>query len=204
MKSEGVHPNQITFLALLSACAHSGLVEKGRQCFSEMQSKITLQVHHYACMVDMLAKAGLFEEAEEVIRSMPMKADVYVWGALLGGCQMQGNLELGEEVAKRLISLEPWNHVFYVGLCEVYRKAGKFDEVKRVRGLMKQNGIRKEVAGCSMIEVEGVVYEFSAGGSPDVMIDVVAEILNSLNNDINDQSLLYPIVVPLATLTPST
>ncbi|CAN1842584.1 Pentatricopeptide repeat-containing protein At5g66520 [Linum perenne] len=186
MKSEGIQPNQVTFIGLLSACAHSGMVEKGRECFRTMRSKFMIEprVHHYACMVDILSRAGLVDEANELIRGMPMAPDVYVWGALLGGCQMQGNLELGEEVAKRLISLEPRNHAFYMTLRDIYRRAGKFDDVKRVRALMKENGVRKEVPGCSMIEVEGVVYEFSAGGSPDVMIEVLDEILDNLNHEL--------------------
>ncbi|XP_044505717.1 pentatricopeptide repeat-containing protein At5g66520-like [Mangifera indica] len=130
MESECIKPNHVTFVGLLSACAHSGFVEKGRWCFDMMRCVYLMepQVHHYACMVDILSRAGLFDEAEGLIGSMPMEPDVFVWGALLGGCQMHGNVELGEKIALYLIDLEPLNHVFYMNLCDIYAKAGKYDD----------------------------------------------------------------------------
>lgn len=184
METLGVKPNHVTFVGLLSACAHSGLVEKGRWCFDMMRRAYSIepQVYHYACMVDALARAGLFGEAEDLIRGMPMEPDVFVWGALLGGCQMHGNVELGERVAQYLIDLEPLNYAFYVNFCDVYAKANRFDDVKRIRALMKDKGLKKEVPGCSMIEVDGVVHEFSVRGSPDVLMEEVVCILNGFSN----------------------
>lgn len=184
METLGVRPNHVTFVGLLLACAHSGLVEKGRLCFDLMRCVYLIepQVHHYACMVDLLSRAGLFEEAEGLIRCMPMQPDVFVWGALLGGCQMHGNVELGKKVAQYLIDLDPSNHAFYVILCDLYAKASKFDDLKRVRALMKERGIKKAVPGCSMIEICGVVYEFSVTGSPEVVMGEVEWVLNGLNN----------------------
>lgn len=184
METLGVKPNHVTFVGLLSACAHSGLVEKGRWCFDMMRRAYSIepQVYHYACMVDALARAGLFGEAEDLIRGMPMEPDVFVWGALLGGCQMHGNVELGERVAQYLIDLEPLNYAFYVNFCDVYAKANRFDDVKRIRALMKDKGVKKEVPGCSMIEVDGVVHEFSVRGSPDVLMEEVVCILNGFSN----------------------
>lgn len=182
MEMNGMKPNHVTFVGLLSACSHAGYVDKGRWCFDMMKHvhSIEPQVYHYACMVDILSRAGLFEEAERVIAGMPMKPDVFVWGALLGGCQMHGKVELGERVAKYLISLEPLNHAFYVNLCDIYAKSGRFEDVKRIRTLMKERGIKKEVAGCSMIEIDGVVHEFSARGSPDVGMGRILQVLNVL------------------------
>ncbi|XP_059452481.1 pentatricopeptide repeat-containing protein At5g66520-like [Corylus avellana] len=184
METLGVKPNHVTFVGLLSACAHSGLVEKGRWCFDMMRRVYSIepQVYHYACMVDILGRAGHFEEAEGLIRSMRMEPDVFVWGALLGGCQMHGNMELGEKVAQHLIDLEPLNYSFYVNLCDVYAKANRFDKVKRIRALMKEKGIKKEVPGCSMIEVEGVVYEFSVRGSPEVVMEEIVWTLVGFSN----------------------
>lgn len=183
MEAEGVRPNHVTFVGLLSACAHSGLVEKGRWCFVMMRHVYLMEPHvyHYACVVDILSRAGLFSEAERLIRSMPMEPDVFVWGALLGGCQMHGNVELGEKVAQYLIDLDPLNHAFYVNLCDMYAKAGRFDDVKKTRNLMKERGIRKEVPGCSSVEVDGVVHEFSMKGSPKVVKEELVLILNGLN-----------------------
>ncbi|PON59993.1 Tetratricopeptide-like helical domain containing protein [Trema orientale] len=186
MEMSGVKPNHVTFVGLLSACSHGGLVEKGRWCFDVMKDVYSIepQVHHYACLVDILSRAGLFDEAERVIGDMPVKPDVFVWGALLGGCQMHGKVELGERVAKYLIDLEPLNHAFYVNLCDIYAKSGRFEDVKNIRTLMKERGIKKEVAGCSMIEIDGVVHEFSVRGSPDVVTERVLQVLNVLTGDL--------------------
>ncbi|XVF12390.1 hypothetical protein REPUB_Repub08aG0113700 [Reevesia pubescens] len=190
MIAVGMKPNHVTFVGLLSACAHSGLVEKGRWCFDIMWRVYSIepQLHHYACMVDILSRAGLFEEVEELVRRMPMEPDVFVWGALLGGCQIHGNTELGERVAQYLIDMEPMNHAFYINLCDIYAKAGRFDGVKRTRALMKERGIRKEVAGCSMIEVDGVVLEFSIKGWPELEMDeekVVQEVIEASQAEVN-------------------
>ncbi|CAM8987761.1 unnamed protein product [Rhodiola kirilowii] len=182
MISSGVRPNQVTFVGLLSACAHSGLVDKGRWYFDAMSRIYSLepQVHHYACMVDMLSRSGMFDEAEMLIKGMPMQPDVYVLGALLGGCQMHGNVKLGAKVARSLIDLEPLNHAFYINLIDIYAKAGRFEDVKRSRNLMNERGIKKDIAGCSMIEVDGTVHEFSINGSPDVEMKMVIHVLNVL------------------------
>ncbi|RZC02213.1 Pentatricopeptide repeat-containing protein, mitochondrial [Glycine soja] len=116
---------------------------------------------------------------------MPMKPDVYVWGALLGGCRMHGNVELGEKVAHHLIDLEPHNHAFYVNWCDIYAKAGMFDAAKRIRNLMKEKRIEKKIPGCSMIEIDGEVQEFSAGGSSELPMKELVLVLNGLSNEMN-------------------
>ncbi|XP_073314626.1 pentatricopeptide repeat-containing protein At5g66520-like [Primulina huaijiensis] len=185
MVAIGVRPNAVTFVALLTACAHSGLVDKGRLCFDVMREDYCIEpeVQHYACMVGILGRAGLFSEAEEIIRSMPKKPDVFVWGALLGGCQLHGNMKLGEVVSRHLIELEPENHAFYENLCDVYSRAGRFDDLKRIRSLMKEQEVRKTVPGCSMIEVDGIVYEFSVKGSPGIQMEVLNSLLMVLSNE---------------------
>lgn len=182
MEAVGVRPNAVTFVGLLSACAHSGLVGKGRQCFDTMKRDyhIEPQVQHYACMIDTLGRAGLFTEAEELINSMPMRPDVFVWGALLGACQLHGNVRLGERVAKYLIELEPHNHAFYITLGDLYAKSGRFDDRKKIRSLIIGQNVRKTVPGSSMIEVDGVVYEFSVKGSPDMPIAALESVLSLL------------------------
>ncbi|XP_057437470.1 pentatricopeptide repeat-containing protein At5g66520-like [Lotus japonicus] len=185
MERAGVKPNHVTFVGLLSACAHSGLVEQGRWCFDVMKRVYLIepQVYHYACMVDLLSRARLFDESVILIRSMPMEPDVYVWGALLGGCQMHGNVELGEKVALHLIDLEPHNHAFYMNLCDIYGKAGRFDAAKRIRNLLKERRVQKKIPGCSMIEINGVVQEFSAGGSSELPMKDLVLILDRLCNE---------------------
>lgn len=192
MEMSGVKPNHVTFVGLLTACSHAGLIDKGHWFFDVMKRvhSIEPQVYHYACMVDILSRAGLFEEAEQVIRGMPMKPDVFVWGALLAGCQMHGKAELGEKVAKYLINLEPLNHAFYVNLRDIYAKSGRFEDLRSITTLMKERGIKKEVVGCSMIEIDGVVHEFSVRGSPYVGMERIEQVLNVLNKEMNRKGLI--------------
>ncbi|KAK6941470.1 E motif [Dillenia turbinata] len=98
---------------------------------------------HYGCMVDLLGRAGLFEEAREMIEKMPMKANSVVWGCLMGACEMYGDVEMGEWVAMRLLELEPWNDGAYVVLSNIYADKGMWDDVKRVREIMKQRKLAK-------------------------------------------------------------
>ncbi|KAJ0713971.1 putative tetratricopeptide-like helical domain superfamily [Helianthus annuus] len=193
----GVRPNSVTFGALLTACAHLGLVDRGRWYFNMMTTNVyTIEptVQHYACMVDILGRAGLFDEAERLITNMPMDPDVFVWGALLGACQMHGNVELGEKVAKHLIRLEPLNHAFYVALCDIQAKAGKFDDLGNTRVLMNERGIKKDTPGNSLIEVDGNFYEFSIKGSADIMMEKIKSLLNQLSKEIKVDQDTLPII----------
>lgn len=185
MVSVGVNPNSVTFVGLLSACAHTGLVERARWLFNMMMSVYLIkpQVQHYACLVDVLGRAGLFNEAEELIRDMPMEPDLFVWGALLGGCLMHGYTALGEKVASVLINMQPQNHAFYVTLCDLYAKSDRFDDVRNTRTIMLERGIKKEVPGSSMIELNGVVHEFSVRGSSEVLMQQLKCILYSLSDE---------------------
>ncbi|XP_041000046.1 pentatricopeptide repeat-containing protein At5g66520-like [Juglans microcarpa x Juglans regia] len=164
MEREMVAPDNITFVNLLSACAHSGLVEEGRHYFHHM-----VEVHgieprreHFGCMVDILGRAGMLEEARKLINDMPMSPDASVLGALFGACKIHGNVKLGEEVGKRVIELEPNNSGRYVLLANLYANAGRWEDVANVRKLMNDRGVKK-VPGVSMIELEGVLNEFIAG-----------------------------------------
>ncbi|PKA58015.1 Pentatricopeptide repeat-containing protein [Apostasia shenzhenica] len=183
MINQGLKPNHVTFGSLLSACAHSGLVEKGRCCFNLMRNvyMIEPQAQHYACMVDLLGRAGLFSEAETLIRSMPMAPDCFVWGALLGACRMHGNVDLGERIADFLIGLDPLNHAFYIVLSDIYAKAKMYDNVKKIRNLMKERGIKKIMPGCSMIEVNGEVQEFSLKGTGEDLLKEIESVLNGIS-----------------------
>ncbi|XP_068651274.1 pentatricopeptide repeat-containing protein At5g66520-like [Aristolochia californica] len=108
MEGHGTKPNPVTFVPVLCACAHAGLVQQGWRFFQLMTNvySIAPQAEHYACMVDLLSRTGLFSAAEEVIRGMEVEPDVYVWGALLGGCRMHGNVELGEQGSSEVVMSE--------------------------------------------------------------------------------------------------
>ncbi|KAH7668268.1 Tetratricopeptide-like helical domain-containing protein [Dioscorea alata] len=191
MERHGTKPNQVTFGALLCACAHSGMVERGRWCFEAMKRvyMIEPQQQHYACMVDLLGRAGLFAEALMLIGSMPMEADTFVWGALLGACRMHGNVELGERVAGLLIGMDHLNHAFYIILSDIYAKADRFEDVKKVRKLMQEHGIKKAAPGCSSVEIDGEVREFSVKLAPcdDDVLDELVLILDLMHEELKIQ-----------------
>ncbi|ONK67609.1 uncharacterized protein A4U43_C05F1860 [Asparagus officinalis] len=164
MEKFGVVPNEITFVGVLGACRHVGLVNEGRRYFNSMMHVYNIEpnIEHYGCMVDLFGRAGLLKEAEELIESMPMAPDVATWGALLGACKKHGDSEIGERVGRRLIELEPQHDGFHILLSNIYASNKKWDELRDVRGKMKQKGVIK-VPGCSMIESDGIIHEFLAG-----------------------------------------
>ncbi|KAK9059339.1 hypothetical protein SSX86_021959 [Deinandra increscens subsp. villosa] len=158
-------PDYITFVNLLSACAHSGLVKEGDYYFQHMVKahNVTPGMEHYGCMVDLLGRAGMLNEAMKLINEMPMNPDVGVMGALAGACRIHRNIELGEKIGKKVIELEPHNSGRYVLLANIYATASKWEEVANIRKLMNNRGVKKS-RGFSLIETGGAVYEFVAGG----------------------------------------
>ncbi|XP_022945503.1 pentatricopeptide repeat-containing protein At1g77170, mitochondrial-like isoform X1 [Cucurbita moschata] len=151
MREAGVPPNNVTFIGVLSACVHGGMVKEGRHYFEMMKSVYGYkpQLPHYGCMVDLLGKAGLLEEARRMIDEMPMKANSIIWGCLIGACEKHGNVEMGEWAAKHLQELEPWNDGVYVVLSNIYATNGLWKEVQKVREFMKQRQLAK-VPGYSL------------------------------------------------------
>lgn len=157
----GLMPDKVTFLGILSACCHGGLVEQGRQFFSQMSSKFKIvpELKHYSCMVDLLGRAGLLEEAIELIEAMPLKADAVIWGALFFACRIHKNVELGERAAVKLLELDPGDSGIYVLLANIYVEANMWHKAGEVRKVMRERGVDK-TPGCSSIELNGNVYEF--------------------------------------------
>ncbi|KAL6332970.1 hypothetical protein AAG906_019985 [Vitis piasezkii] len=137
MKEAGVEPNDITFAAMLEPSLEWWMKTH------EQHYGIEPKVEHYGCVIDLLARAGLLEEAMELIGTMPMEPKHSALGALLGGYRIHGNFELGEMVGKRLINLQPCNSGRYILLSNIYAAAKKWDDARKVRNLMKVNGISK-------------------------------------------------------------
>lgn len=164
MVEDNIKPNAVTFINLLCACSHTGLVNEGKHLFEQMEPLygIVPQIHHYVCMVDMFGRAGLLDEAVSFIEKMQIPPTASAWGALLGGCSLHPNVELAELACRNLLKLEPWNHGALVLLSNIYAKAGKWEKVSNLRKLMRDSDIKKE-PGCSSIEVNGIVYEFLVG-----------------------------------------
>lgn len=164
MQDCGVRPNAVTFIGLLTACSHSGLVAEGKQYLDSMKGEYSVDptVDHYDCVVDIYSRAGLLEEALELIISMPFEPDTMSWKSLLGGCWTHRNLELGKIAAENLIQLDPDDTAIYIVMFNLYAACGKWEEAAHVRRMMAERNLRKEV-GCSWITVKGKVHRFIAG-----------------------------------------
>eukprot|EP01018_Ginkgo_biloba_P031628 Gb_29020 [translate_table: standard] len=164
MQHLGMNPDHVTFVGILHACCHAGLVDDAWQLFDCMSQcyNITPALEHYCCMVDLLGRAGQFHEAQDFINKMPIKPDAAVWGSLLGSCRIHNNMELGEFVAERLFELEPTNAAPYVLLSNIYAAAGRWDGIEKVRKMMKDRSVRKP-PGCSWIQLNNQVYIFLGG-----------------------------------------
>ncbi|KAA8528910.1 hypothetical protein F0562_033602 [Nyssa sinensis] len=192
MQATGIKPTEATVVSLLSACAHLGALDQGlclhsyisdhkieinhivgtalgmiEECWRLLACmsstyRIDPKIEHYGCVIDLLSRAGQLEEAMDLIGTMPVDANASAWGALLGGCRIHGNAEVGERVGKHLINLQPQHSGRYVLLSNIYAAAKQWDDARKVRNLMKAKGVAK-VPGVSVIELKGVVHRFVAG-----------------------------------------
>uniref|UniRef100_A0ACD6ARA6 Uncharacterized protein n=1 Tax=Avena sativa TaxID=4498 RepID=A0ACD6ARA6_AVESA len=153
MMSSGEDPNAVTFLGVLGCCAHAGAVDIGRGIFQTMQSEhgIEAGIEHYGCMVDLLGRSGLLQEAHALILEMPMRPNAAIWGSLLSACRAHAGLSIAEVALKELISLEPWNSGNYVLLANLYAETGRWEESGDVRKLMRRMSAQK-APGQSLIE----------------------------------------------------
>ncbi|GFP89511.1 pentatricopeptide repeat-containing protein at3g12770 [Phtheirospermum japonicum] len=165
MKGGGVRPNDVTFLGLITACSHSGLVNEGWEFFNSMKDYgVEPHQKHYAGMVDLLGRAGYLDKARDFITAMPVEPGVSVWGALLSACRVHLRVALGEYAAERLFSLDPLNTGHHVQLSNLYASARRWDGVEKVRVLMKSKGLTKHY-GHSVIEIKGKLEAFRMGDS---------------------------------------
>ncbi|GFP95769.1 putative pentatricopeptide repeat-containing protein at3g23330 [Phtheirospermum japonicum] len=161
---EGEKPDDVTFIALLSACSHSGLVVEGKHLFNVMSEEFNIipKPDHYFCMVDMLGRAGLLNEAYELITNMPYEPDSHVWNALLSACRVHKNILLGEKVSDEIRALGPSSPGNFVLLFNLYTAARRWDDAANVRIQQRELGFKKK-PGCSWIEVNGTVHGFVGG-----------------------------------------
>ncbi|XXG77925.1 hypothetical protein AAC387_Pa08g1976 [Persea americana] len=181
MKTGGTKPNWITFVGVLLACNHAGLVELGVQYFNSMEKdyKVEVKPDHYTCMVDLLGRAGLFDEVVELISKMPFQPHSAIYGTLLGACRIHKNLELAEFAAQKLLDLNPFSAAAYVQLANVYAAMSRWDGVARVRQSMKESKVVK-TPGYSWIEVQSEVHEFRSGDRTHPRLASINEKLNEL------------------------
>ncbi|PKI77992.1 hypothetical protein CRG98_001612 [Punica granatum] len=164
MEESGVRPDGITFVSMLYACSHAGLIKQGCAYFSKMRDLYGIEpgIEHYGCMVDLYGRAGKLDEAYEFVLQMPMEPTDIMWRTLLGACSIHGNVELGEKVREKLSDLDPNNSGDRVLLSNIYAVAGKWKDVGAIRKSMREERMKK-APGWSVIEVDKLVYNFVAG-----------------------------------------
>ncbi|XP_057824127.2 pentatricopeptide repeat-containing protein At4g02750 isoform X2 [Cryptomeria japonica] len=160
MKSSGIQPDHVTLVSVLSACSHAGLVDEAYQCFNYIDDhNIKPATEHYICMVDLLGRIGHLNEAQDFINNMPIKPDSVVWSCFLSACRLHNNIELGECIAEHLFELDLNDAAPYVLLSNIYAAAGRWDDIEKVRKMMKDRGIKKK-PGSSWIDVNKKVHVF--------------------------------------------
>ncbi|KAK7317548.1 hypothetical protein RJT34_01884 [Clitoria ternatea] len=180
---ENVVPNSITFVGVLSACNHGGMVDEGVEYFDMMTKEFNVdpRIEHYGCLVDLFARAGRIEEALNLVSKMPIRPDAVIWRSLLNGCcKQQVSVELGEEMAKQVFeSEESVSSGAYVLLAKVYASASRWNDVGLLRKIMSDKGVTKE-PGCSLIEIDGVVHEFFAGDTTHPQTKRIYNFMNEI------------------------
>ncbi|XP_010507667.1 PREDICTED: pentatricopeptide repeat-containing protein At2g40720 [Camelina sativa] len=189
MKKAGESPNDVTFLSLISACNHSGLVQEGKNIFEIMKHDYGIEpnIEHYANMVDLLGRAGHLEEAYSFIKGIPIEPDSSMWQCLLSASRTHHNVELGILSAEKLLRMEPERGSTYVQLINLYMEAGLKDEAAKLLGEMKEKGLQKK-PGCSSIDVSNRTYVFFSGGSSSPIQAEVFNVLNWLKSNMLDEN----------------
>lgn len=185
MEKRGPKPNAVTFVGVLTACNHRLLVTEAWRLFERMREVYGIypSIEHYGCMVDLLARAGLINEAEMLMKSMPMEPDGPMWGALLNGCLMHGYFELGERVGRLVIDLEPHHSGRYTLLANFYATRGRWEDVLRLRKLMEEREVATP-SGWSFIEIDGTVHKFLVNDRTHFQRKRIYNALNSLQKEL--------------------
>uniref|UniRef100_A0ACD5YXZ8 Uncharacterized protein n=1 Tax=Avena sativa TaxID=4498 RepID=A0ACD5YXZ8_AVESA len=180
-----VVPDKVTFVGVLLACSHGGFVDAGKEHFYMTSKKygVGLILEHYACMVDLLARSGHLQEAHRLISEMPMKPDVVVWRALLGGCRLHKNVKMAETVIAEMEATCSGDHVL---LSNLYAAVGRWNGVEDVRRTMRSKRIEK-IPGCSSVEMNGCIHEFISGDKSHPSYDDIHAKLSEIGGRMQQQ-----------------
>lgn len=170
LECSNLEPDEVSFICVLTACNHKGLVLETIHYFKKMKEvyEITPSIKHYGCLVDALCRAGYIEEAKEVVRVMPMEPDVILWGCFLSASKSHGNFETAKWAAKHLIEMDSRESSGYVLMSNIYASFGDFEDAIQERNLLKERDVKKQPGG-SLIEVDGEVHEFLSTSYNQVM-----------------------------------
>ncbi|KAK4588822.1 hypothetical protein RGQ29_019714 [Quercus rubra] len=198
MLENGIQPDHVTFLAIISACAHAGQVDNGAHYFRCMTEEygIPAKTEHYACMVDLFGRAGRLNKAFETIKSMPFAPDAGVWGTLLGACRVHGNVELAEVASRHLFDLDPQNSGYYVLLSNIHADAGQWGSVLKIRSLMKERHVQK-VPGYSWIDINNITHMFSAADGSHPQSSEIYSLLNNLLLELRKEGYVPQLYLPM-------
>jgi pentatricopeptide repeat protein len=182
MRDAGVEPDEVTFVGLLNACTHGGFVDEGLKYFELLHHEhgIEPEIEHYGCVVDLLGRAGRFQDAMNVIKDMKVVPDEVIWGSLLNACRIHRQLEMAELAIRKLLELDPNNTNYVLMLANVYSEGGFWEEKSKVRKLMKKDSIGKKLPGCSWIEVDRKTHRFYSGDDAHPESDNIYNILEDL------------------------
>ncbi|XP_047087943.1 pentatricopeptide repeat-containing protein At2g13600-like [Lolium rigidum] len=180
-QESSIAPNSVTFVGVLSACSHAGAVQKGCAYFTQMVKEFRIEPvsEHYTCLVDLFARAGWLDEAEEVISNLPFKHDALILGTLLNGCRKYGKLDMAKRIAKRLLVKTSDDESSIFLLSNMYIANEEWDDARQLRDAVISRGTRK-VTGNSWIDVGGQVQCFRAGFSPDAQFEQTYDVLQQL------------------------
>ncbi|PHT45618.1 hypothetical protein CQW23_14776 [Capsicum baccatum] len=185
MKKDRVVPDDVSFIGLLTACSHSALVEQGKRYFHSMTKEfgISPKIEHYGCMVDLLCRAGLVQEALDFVQRMPIKPNPVIWRTLITACRAHGELKLGEKITKQLIKHEPTHDSNYVLLSNIYAKMFSWEKKIMIREVMAKKGMRK-VPGSTMIELASEIFEFVSGDKSHSEYKIIHQMVDDIGKEI--------------------
>lgn len=188
MQLKNTTPDSITFVHILNACSHKGLVERGWLYFKMMSNEydIAPRVEHFACMVDILTRAGKLYEAKELIETTTFHHGLHLWRILLSGCRNYRDYELGAYAGEKLIELGSGESSTYVLLSSIYEVLGRREDVERVRKMMKLREVSK-VHGCSWIELKNHVHVFVVGDQLHPKIEQIRVDLQTLSEQMKKE-----------------
>ncbi|KAG6480021.1 putative pentatricopeptide repeat-containing protein At5g13230, mitochondrial [Zingiber officinale] len=186
MKEHNIKPNSVTFVGVLSACSNVGLVHHGLNYFNSMSEEycINPSMEHYACMVRLLGRSGLLNDAMEFIDQMPVEPNVMVWRALLGACLVHKNIHLGSLCAEKVLEIDPQDETTYVLMSNLYASGRSWEHVALVRKSMRAKGVKKE-PGCSWIEIQSEIHSFCMGDNSHPDTRLIHAMLEWLNVKVN-------------------
>lgn len=193
----GLRPDSVTFIGVLSACSHAGLLDLGFYYFKSMRSDyhIDPSKEHHGCMIDLLCRAGRLSDAEQMIRSMPFQRDDVVWSTLLRACRVHGDVDRGKRAAEEILKLNPNCAGTHITLANLYAAKGKWMEAAKLRKMMKSKGVIKE-PGWSWIKINDRISTFVAGDQLHPQAEDIYSMLEVLasKTEVATEELVYPLM----------